>query len=202
MSLRYYQPNPNLQIDQRTFKTEIAGLFYIQNQVFLDKRGSFAEIGNTPLVETVTGQGFHIKQLNHSRSMANVVRGFHAEQWNKLVTVVSGKALCVLADIRPNSKTFLSTEYFLLGKEPGTLTGNLYIPSGLGNSICVIQEPVNYIYAVDRLYDQRDPAGDQAVSLFDPDLDIDWPLEPESMIISERDKQGKTLRELFPEKFE
>jgi dTDP-4-dehydrorhamnose 3,5-epimerase-like enzyme len=54
---------------------------------------------------------------------------------------------------------------------------------------------------VDKLYKDRDPAGDQAISLFDPDLNIAWPTPKEEMVISERDRQAVTLREKFPQKF-
>jgi len=197
-----YKANNSNQISDRLYKTKIDGLFYISTQVFRDERGLFAEIGNIPLAQKALSSPFQVKQLNHSCSQATVVRGFHAENWNKLVTVVSGIALCVLADVRPDSATFLEKEYFLLSKNEGDyLSGNLFISSGLGNSICVVEGPVNYIYAVDQLYADRDTQGDQAISLFDPNLAIEWPYSSDEMIISDRDKQSKTLRELYPHKF-
>lgn len=190
------------QIADRVYKTKIKGLYYIDTTVYRDDRGFFVEIGNIPLIEDQAAQNFSVKQLNQSCSKTKVVRGFHAEDWNKLITVASGIALCVLADVRPNSETFLQTESFLMSKQEGDyLSGNLFIPAGLGNSLCVIEGPVNYIYAVDKLYSQRDPKGDQAISLFDPDLNVNWPFAKEEMIISERDQLSKNLRELYPENF-
>ena len=60
-----------------------------------------------------------------------------------------------------------------------------------------LKGPVEYVYLVDRLYKDRDPAGDVAISLFDPGLNIDWPLKKEEMIISDRDKQAVSLKERF-----
>ena len=74
------------------------------------------------------------------------------------------------------------------GREP------LY-SKGLGNSLCVVNGPVDYLYAVDALYRERDTSGDQAISLFDPELAIPWPISREQMIISERDKQSVNLAE-------
>jgi dTDP-4-dehydrorhamnose 3,5-epimerase len=58
------------------------------------------------------------------------------------------------------------------------------------------EEPVDYIYLVDAYYDGKDT---RAVAWNDPDLKINWPIT--NPIISERDKNNPTLRQLFPEKF-
>ena len=60
---------------------------------------------------------------------------------------------------------------------------------------------MDYIYCVDRLYQDRDKAGDQAISLFDPDLNITWPLNRDKMVLSERDKNAVFLRQKFPHRF-
>lgn len=197
-----YQPNPDNKLTQSIFKTNIDGLLYIENQLYSDNRGFFTQLSIVPEIEEVSGLPFNIKQMNLSRSETNVIRGFHAESWNKLVTVVSGEALCVLVDIRPESHTFLVKEYFKMGKDPeANLCGSLFIPANLGNSICVLSGPVNYIYAVDQLYQQRKTTEDQAISLFDPDINVDWPVEKDDMIISQRDQDAITLRQLLPDKF-
>jgi dTDP-4-dehydrorhamnose 3,5-epimerase len=131
----------------------------------------------------------------------NVIRGFHAEDWNKLITVTHGVCLCVLADIRPESQTFTKTEYILLGFGDSALPGSLFITKGIANSLCVIEAPVDYIYAVDELYRTRDSKNDVAISLFDPELHIQWPLEKKDIVVSDRDKNTTTLREKYPELF-
>ena len=75
------------------------------------------------------------------------------------------------------------------------------MPSGVGNSICAVKGPADYLYLVDRLYANRDKSGDMAISIFDPDINIEWPIKKEEMVISERDTNTVTLREKFPEKF-
>jgi len=71
---------------------------------------------------------------------------------------------------------------------------------GVANSIAVIKGPLLYHYAVDTFYDERDPAGDKALSLFDPELNIQWPIEREKMILSRRDADSATLRELLEQR--
>lgn len=181
------------------FETGIKGLWYIERKQFDDERGFFAEIAYIDKIEKLIGQKLVIKQVNYSRSLDRVVRGMHAEEWKKLITVTCGLAFCALADIRPNSKTFGKVVNFKLGE--GGLAGSLFVEEGIANSFCVIKGPVDYVYCVDRQYSARDPKGDVAISLFDPDLAIDWPLKEEEMILSERDKNSVSLRQRFPDKF-
>jgi len=196
-----FKPSPALEIQPGVFKTKIDGLYFLAYNFAADERGFFAEVGHTHKIETVTGQPFKIAQINHSRSLLNVVRGMHAEGWNKLVTVINGFAFSALADVRPDSPTFGVVETFELGPDNGGLKGSLYISQGIANSVCVLKPPVDYLYCVDKLYQERDKSGDQAISLFDPDLSIAWPIEKAKIIISERDKNAVFLRQKFPDKF-
>lgn len=196
-----YKPTSDSQVAKGIYKTAIDGLLFIDKSVFEDSRGFFTEVVRLPEVEAVIGKPFNVRQVNHARSEQNVVRGIHAEGWNKCTFITRGKAFCALVDVRPESKTFLVKEYFLLGEGEGALAGVLFLPSGIGNSLCVIEGPVDYIYLVDRLYKDRDPSGDAAISLFDPDLAVQWPIPKEQMVISSRDENAVSVREKFPEKF-
>lgn len=208
---KFYQPQPQQQQTTNFFTTPIPGLLYFQAEKHSDERGFFAEIVKLPELEKALGHQFQIKQVNHARSKTNVVRGMHAEGWNKLVAVTNGLIFSAIADIRPDSPTYKQTLYFKLGTgldaqssqgsqgsqklDQKTYNG-LYIPQGLANSVCVLKGPADYIYFVDKLYQNRDKAGDRAISLFDPELAIDWPLSKKEMIISKRDESGVNLADL------
>lgn len=189
------------KVRQGIYKSSIEGLLYISHATYKDDRGFFSEVARIPEVEEVTGISFSIKQINHARSLQNVVRGIHAEGWNKYITIGSGICFSAICDVRPNSSTFGKKEYFILGNGEGALDGSLFIPSGAGNSMCVLEGPVDYLYFVDRLYKDRDKEGDVAISLFDTDLNVQWPIAREDMILSERDINSILLREKYPEKF-
>lgn len=192
-----YQPTSDLQLSEHFYKTKIDGLFFFKSTKKNDERGFFSEIAKLPELEKVLGAEFKIKQVNHTRSQKNVVRGMHAEDWNKLVMVTSGLVFSAIADIRPDSDTFKTVEYFELGCDQQQEHGSgLFISKGLANSVCVLEEPLNYLYFVDKLYSERDPSGDQAISLFDEELAIDWPLPREQMILSKRDLEAVSLQEL------
>lgn len=200
-TLPLYIVDEKNKLTERIYSTAIPGLLYIDSPLNADNRGFYREFALIPDLEQVLGINFQVKQLNHANSKKNVVRGMHAEDWNKLVTVTHGACLCVLADIRPDSPSFLKKEYFLLGQGENTLPGSLFITKGIANSMCIIDAPVEYVYAVDELYRERDTSNDVAISLFDEDLAITWPIPKEEMIISDRDKNAITLREKYPTKF-
>lgn len=199
--LTTFKPTPELLVKDNVYKTKINGLFFLSFNFFPDERGFFAEIGHTHKIEALIGQPFKVAQINHSRSLTNVVRGMHAEGWNKLTTVVNGIAFSALADVRPDSPTFGQVETFEFGPDNNGLKGSLFITKGIANSVCVLKGPVDYIYCIDKLYQDRDQSGDQAISIFDPDLNIPWPIAKDNMIISDRDRHAVTLRQKFPGKF-
>lgn len=199
--MQTYQPTPELKIAEDVYKTPLEGLYFLPHHAFADHRGFYAEIARIPEVEAITGRAFVAKQVNLSHSETNVIRGFHAEAWDKLITVVTGKVMSVLVDIRPESPTFGQHVKFLLGSGEGALAGALFVSQGIANGFVVLEGPADYVYLVDELYANRDKAGDKAINLFDTDLNIEWPISHEQLIISERDANSVSLRQLYPEKF-
>ncbi len=179
---------------QNIRKTSIPGLLIIERPTYKDDRGFFREAVRFDELEKATGIKFNIKQWNHSLSQPRVIRALHAEGWNKLVYPATGEMFSALVDIRPNSKTFGKIETFTFKESEPKL---LFIPKGVANSICVIgNKPVYYFYLVDKYYNGSDTT---AITWDDPDLNIKWPVK--NPIISERDKNNPTLREMFPDKF-
>lgn len=175
--------------------TPFAGMYFLPFHANADERGFYAELFRLPELNSELTESFVIQQTNLSYSVTNVIRGFHAENWRKLLTILTGTAFCAFADFRPDSATFGQVFTAVVG-ESG-MKGSFFLPAGIGNSFCVTQGPVNYIYAVDQLYKNRDTSGDVAVSLFDPDLQVPWPIAREDMILSDRDRSAVTFQERF-----
>lgn len=196
-----FRPTDDKKVENGIYSTRIEGLYYVAHTTHQDERGFFSELAHVSELEKVIGSHFIVKQVNQARSKVNVVRGIHAEDWNKYVTVTSGVGFVAIVDTRPESITFGNKEYFVLGHADYALDGSLYIPARAGNSICVLEGPIDYVYFVDRLYKDRDLSGDVAISLFDPDISITWPIPRNEMIISERDLKAVTLRDRYPKKF-
>ncbi|MBU0572439.1 dTDP-4-dehydrorhamnose 3,5-epimerase family protein [Patescibacteria group bacterium] len=175
-------------------KTSIDGLLIIERPIFKDGRGFFKEIFRLDALEEQIGKKFHFKQANHTFSKPGVIRGLHAEGWNKIIAPLNGKVFIAIVDIRPESKNFAKIETLTVDeKNPRAL----YIPKGLANSFCVLgNKPVDYIYLVDAYYDGSDTT---AIAWDDPDLNINWPIK--NPVISERDRNNPTMREKFPGKY-
>ena len=182
-------------MDQKYIKhTSIPGLLILERPIFSDERGFFRELFHKDELEKITGSKFDGVQMNHSRSKPGVIRGIHAEERNKIIYPVCGQVFIAVVDIRLDSPTFAKVETFLVGDDNRI---GLFIPKGLANSLCVTGDTiVDYIYLVDAYWDGSDT---RAIAWDDPDLNINWPVK--NPIISERDKNNPTLRNLFPEKF-
>ena len=174
--------------------TSIPGLLILNRPILNDERGFFREIFRQDELEKLGGVRFEGIQMNHSHSEPQVLRGIHAERWNKIVYPLNGAVFVAIVDIREDSKTFGQVETFTI--DDNNRFG-LFNPNGLANSLCVISDTaVDYIYLVDAYYDGLDT---RAIAWDDPDLAIEWPLK--DPIISQRDKNNPKLRDLFPEKF-
>ncbi len=176
-------------------KTRIEGLLVVHWETFEDARGFFRQTYQLRELEEVLGRDPGLRQGNHSRSLPGVLRGFHAEPWDKLVYVVRGNAMAAVADIRPDSPTFGEVETFHLGDPPAGERIRLFICEGLANSFCAYGESeVDYLYDVSDYW--REGQTKRSLAWDDPDLAVSWPVE--EPLVSEADESNPTLRELFP----
>lgn len=166
----------------------------MERPIFSDERGFFRELFHLDELEKISGIKFEAIQMNHSHSLPGVLRGIHAEEWNKVIYPVNGKVFIAIVDIRSSSPTFGKVETFHV--DDSNRVG-LFIPNGLANSLCVTGDtPADYIYLVDTYWDGTDT---RAIAFDDPDLKIDWPIK--NPVISQRDKNNPRFRDLFPDKF-
>src|SRR3990167_3052853 len=166
-------PVPKNLMENKYIKTtSIPGLLILERPVFEDERGFFRELFHKNELEEISGVKFDGLQMNHSHSLSGVIRGIHAEQWNKIIYPVSGQVFIAVVDIRPFSPTFAKVEIFTVNDENRI---GLFIPIGLANSFCVIGDrPLDYIYLVDKYWDGSDT---RAIAWDDPDLNIVWPIK-------------------------
>ena len=173
--------------------TTIDGLFVVRWETHTDDRGFFRQTFRTDELADALGRPVTFKQGNHARSRPSVLRGFHAEPWDKLVYVARGTAMAAIADIRPDSDTFGEVATFHLGDEGERV--RLFVADGLGNAYCTYGDT-----DVDYLYDVSAPwfaADKRAIAFDDPDLAVDWPVD--DPIVSDADRDNPTLRERFPD---
>lgn len=176
-------------------ETELRGLYLIDLIVRDDSRGSFREAYQAEKLETLGLPRLQPVQWNISDNVrAGIIRGIHAEPWDKFIHVLQGRAFAAVADFRPASPTFGQHKTFELDRTKG-----LYLSKGFGNAYQVLEANTMYGYLVNAHWttDMKYPS----VRYNDPDLAIAWPLTPESDDVSDKDQKNPTLREAFPEKF-
>lgn len=174
-------------------KTKIDGLILVKRPTHEDERGFFRESARISEIENATGTSFVVKQMNHARSVRNVLRGIHIAPWNKLVYVTGGSVQAVIVDLRPDSQTFGQRESLVIGDEDRT---SIFIPKGCGNSYLVLSEDADYTYLTDEEWSSGKEVG---VLWNDSDLNIVWQVQ--DPIVAEKDLQNPTVKSLFPDKF-
>jgi dTDP-4-dehydrorhamnose 3,5-epimerase len=165
-------------------ETGLEGLFIIEPRIFADERGYFMETYNA-IVFKKYGIGNNWLQDNQSRSAYGVIRGLHYQlnpkAQTKLVRVLEGKILDVALDLRKDSKTFgkwFSTELSSENKK------QLLVPSGFAHGFSVLSQNATVFYKCDNLYA---PELERGIDIFDGQLNIDWKIEKEAAIISDKD---------------
>ena len=175
-------------------ETDIKGLMVIEPRVFGDARGYFMESFSERKFRELTGLDVDFVQDNESRSSYGVVRGLHFQRephaQAKLVRVVSGRALDVAVDLREGSPTY--GRHFAI-----ELTGEnhlqVYIPKGFAHGFAALSDEVVFQYKCDEYYA---PDSEAAIIWNDPDLNIDWRLPAEDVIVSDKDKNHPKLKDL------
>lgn len=174
-------------------KTAIDGVVIIEPQVFEDERGYFFESYNQAKMEEA-GLHYNFIQDNQSKSSYGVVRGIHFQKGEyaqaKLVRVLEGTVLDVAVDLRKNSPTFGKYVAVELSAENKK---QLMIPRGFGHGFAVLSPTAVFAYKCDNVYNKASEGG---IRFNDPDINIDWKINPKDAILSEKDKNAPFLKEV------
>jgi dTDP-4-dehydrorhamnose 3,5-epimerase len=156
---------------------------------FGDDRGFFSE--------TYNAQRFHdagitvdFVQDNHSYSApAGTVRGLHFQAppfaQSKLVRVLRGRILDVAVDVRKGSPTYGKWVSAELSAENGV---QIFVPQGFLHGFATLEANCEIAYKVDNYYSS---ACDGAVVWNDPDLNIDWGIDPATATLSDKDEAAQ-----------
>ena len=177
-------------------KTDIEGLVVLEPRVFGDSRGYFFESFNARTFEEAVGN-VNFVQDNESKSSYGVVRGLHFQKpphaQAKLVRVVKGKVMDVAVDLRKDSPTFGKYVAVELSEDNHR---QMFIPRGFAHGFSVLSDEVVFQYKCDNYYA---PESEGAVAWDDPDLDIDWRVPADKVLLSEKDKKHPFLKDILDE---
>ena len=168
--------------------TSLPGVLILTPPVFADARGSFSESWNQARL-AAAGIAIDFVQDNQSLSLSpGTVRGLHYQSppqaQDKLVRVLAGAVLDVAVDVRRGSPCYGQWVGVELSAENGR---QLLVPKGFLHGF-VTRAPDTVVFY--KCSDVYAPACDGAVHFADPDLRIDWGIDPAEAVLSDKDARA------------
>lgn len=175
-------------------ETKLKGCYVIEPKIFVDKRGYFFESYNQKIFNKAIGQDINFIQDNESFSSKGVLRGLHYQTGEfaqaKLVRVIKGSVLDVAVDLRPSSSTFGQHISMELNEDNKK---QIFVPRGFAHGFLVLSETAIFCYKCDNVYNK---ASEKGIVYNDTDLNINWQIPEDELIISEKDMILPTLKNL------
>ena len=169
----------------------IPGLFVVKLPVHGDNRGWFKENYQKAKMEALGLPVFDVVQNNFSfNDKAGATRGLHAEPWEKFISLANGRAFCAWVDLRAG-ESFGKT--FSIELNPGIA---VFVPRGVANGYQTLEDNVTYTYLVNAHWSPD--AKYTFVNLFDPEIAIEWPIDREHAVVSEKDIRHPMLKDITP----
>ena len=166
--------------------TPFEGLLILEPRVFGDDRGYFFESFNEQVFEKETAFGYKFVQDNQARSVKNVLRGLHYQNnpiaQSKLIRCLQGSIWDVVVDLRRDSKTYKQWYGVELNDENKR---QFLIPRGFAHGYSVLSDTAEVFYKCDNFYSKENEGG---VFYKDPSLNIDWKINLDEAIVSDKDK--------------
>lgn len=173
-------------------KTHIEGVVIMEPRIFKDARGYFFESFREQEFQEKVCKTIFV-QDNESFSCYGVVRGLHFQKppfsQNKVVRVIKGAVLDVAVDLRKHSPTYGQHVAVELNEENHR---QLFIPRGFAHGFSVLSEDVILQYKCDNYYAPKSEGG---IAWNDPDLNIDWRIPADKVILSEKDTKHPLLKD-------
>ena len=166
-------------------QTNLSGVVILTPARFGDARGFFSESWSAARMGDA-GLHFDFVQDNHSLSeTAGTVRGLHFQAppfaQSKLVRCGRGSLMDVAVDIRKGSPTYGQWTGVELSFENGK---QLLVPRGFLHGFATLEPNTEVIYKCDNPYA---PDCDGAVRFDDAGIGIDWKIDSNKAILSEKD---------------
>jgi len=175
-------------------RAEIEDVIIIEPTLHGDSRGYFSETFRQDKLDDFLGYKINFIQDNESKSSFGVLRGLHYQlppkAQTKLVRVIEGNVLDIAIDIRKGSPTFGKYVAVELSSKNHR---QLLIPRGFAHGFVVLSETAIFSYKVDNYYS---PENDRGILFSDSDIGIDWKIDKNKMLLSERDKVLSCLKDI------
>ena len=166
--------------------TNIKGVYIIKPTKFKDNRGVFFESFNDQIFKKKIDSKVNFVQDNQSISKKGVLRGLHFQNppfgQAKLVSVLKGRVLDVVVDLRKKSKTFGK---YILEELNEYNNLQLYIPVGMAHGFLTLEDNTIFGYKCSGFYNKE---SEDSLLWNDKILNIKWP--DSNPILSEKDENA------------
>ena len=163
--------------------TKFNGLYVFTGKRFDDKRGFLREIFKEKILNK------KLKFTIVSSSKKNVLRGLHYQNnkpQDKFITVIKGRILDVVVDIRKNSKTYGKHFKIELSEFNSKI---LFVPKGFAHGFLGLEKENIVVYS---LSEYRNKKGEKSLLWNDKKLKIKWGIK--KPIISSKDKNAELFK--------
>ena len=178
----------------KVMKTSIDGVLIVETDVFGDHRGYFTETYNKPKYEALGITNDFVQDNMSFSAQKGTLRGLHWQNppyaQAKLVSCSKGRVIDVAVDIRKGLPTFGQWVSVELTEENHW---QFFIPRGFAHGFSVLSETAVFQYKCDNFYA---PQSEGAIAWDDPDLNIDWRIPADKIILSAKDAKHPLLRNL------
>ena len=167
----------------KLIKTKIKDLVLVKTNIYNDRRGFFKEVEK----KNVLNKRFIFDCFSFSKK--NTLRGLHLQTKNsqaKIITVVQGKILDVVVDLRKESKTFGKHYKTILSEKNAT---SIYIPPGFSHGFLGLETENIVLYSCTNY---RSEKSETVLQWNDNDLKIKWPIK--NPILSIKDSNGISFK--------
>ncbi|MDE5687604.1 MAG: dTDP-4-dehydrorhamnose 3,5-epimerase [Paramuribaculum sp.] len=172
--------------------TAIPGVVILQPKIFNDSRGYFFESYSKRVFDELVRPVYFV-QDNESCSTRGVMRGLHFQKppyaQSKMVRCVKGAVLDVAVDIRKGSPTYGQHVAVELTQDNHR---QLFIPRGFAHGFAVLSDIAVFQYKCDNYYH---PEAEGGISIADASLGIDWHIDAENAVLSEKDTRHPLLKD-------
>jgi dTDP-4-dehydrorhamnose 3,5-epimerase len=172
-------------------KTRFEGLVEVIPEVYPDERGWFYEFYSEREFKR-HGITTPFVQENQSFTRKGVIRGLHLQLppagQAKLVSVISGRILDAVVDLRQESSTFGQCYTCELNSDKHNM---LLVPEGFAHGFAALEDSI-FFYKCSDFYSRQHESG---IIWNDSSLAIDWPIE--NPVVSAKDRTLPSLDEFL-----
>ena len=173
-------------------RNTLNGIIIIDSEEFQDSRGSFSENFNLKNFKKISKRrNINFVQDNLSISKKGVFRGLHFQYkypQAKLVSVLSGKILDIVVDLRKSSKSYGDWASYKISRKNNK---QLFIPEGFAHGFLSLSDDTKVMYKVSDYWNSKD---EYTLKFDDQKINLKLPFLPTS--ISQKDKQGLSFEDV------